>query len=67
MIRKWSGIWEVSGSSSGHTKDFKNGSYCASAFAGHNELEYEECLSYTLYNGPPDKGGIIQRAGCLIR
>ena len=21
----------------------------------------------TLYSGPPDKGGIIQRAGCLIR
>ena len=23
--------------------------------------------AHTLYNGPPDKGGIIQRAGCLIR
>ena len=22
---------------------------------------------HTLYNGPPDKGGMIQRAGCLIR
>ena len=22
---------------------------------------------HTLYNGPPDKGGIIQWAGCLIR
>ena len=23
--------------------------------------------AYALYNGPPDKGGIIQRVGCLIR
>ena len=30
---------EVSGSSPGHTKDFKNGTYCSSACAGHNELE----------------------------
>ena len=26
-----------------------------------------EGVAHTLYNGPPDKGGIIQRAGCLIR
>ena len=30
---------EVSDSSPGHTKDFKNGTYCSSAFAGRNELE----------------------------
>ena len=30
---------EVSGSSSGHTKDFNNGAYCSSACAGHNELK----------------------------
>jgi hypothetical protein len=31
---------EVSGSSLGHTKDLKrNGTYCSSACAGHNELE----------------------------
>ena len=30
---------KVSGSSLGHTKDFKNGPYYSSAFAGHNELE----------------------------
>ena len=30
---------EVSGSSPGHTKDLKNGTYCSSACAGHNELE----------------------------
>ena len=30
---------EVSGQSPGHTKDFKNGYYCSSACAGHNELE----------------------------
>ena len=23
--------------------------------------------AHTSYNGPPDKGGIIQRSGCLIR
>ena len=23
--------------------------------------------AHTLYNGPPDKGGIVQRACCLIR
>ena len=27
----------------------------------------KEVAAYTLYNGPSDKGGIIQRAGCLIR
>ena len=31
--------WEVLGSSPGHTKDFKNGTYCSSASAGYNELE----------------------------
>ena len=30
---------EVSGSSLGHTKDFKNSTYCSSVRAGHNELE----------------------------
>ena len=30
---------EVSGSSPSLTKDFKNGTYCSSACAGHNELE----------------------------
>ena len=30
---------EVSGSSPGHTKVFKNVTYCSSACAGHNELE----------------------------
>ena len=47
--------------------------YSFSACAGHNELEEGECLShkkaqlkpYTVYNSY--KGGIIQRAGCLIR
>ena len=32
---------EVSGSSPGHTKDFRNGTYCSSTFAGNNELEYK--------------------------
>ena len=31
--------WEASGSSPGHTNDFKIGTYCSSACAGHNELE----------------------------
>ena len=31
--------WEASSSSPGHTNDFKNGTYCSSACAGHNELE----------------------------
>jgi hypothetical protein len=30
---------EVSGSRLGHTKNFKNGTYCSSASAGHNKLE----------------------------
>jgi hypothetical protein len=30
---------EVSGSSPGHIKYFKNGTNCSSACAGHNELE----------------------------
>ena len=30
---------EVSGSSLGHTKDLKNGTYYSSVCAGHNELE----------------------------
>ena len=30
---------EVSGSSPGHTKDFKNVTFCSSAIAAHNELE----------------------------
>ena len=36
----------------------RHGTYCSSASVGHNDL---------VYNGPPGKGGIIQRAGCLIR
>ena len=35
---------EVSGLSLGHTKDFKNGTYCSSACAGHKVLELGECL-----------------------
>ena len=31
--------WEASGSSPGHTNDFKIGTYCSSACVGHNELE----------------------------
>ena len=31
--------WEVLGLSPSHTKDLKNGTYCSSACAGHNELE----------------------------
>ena len=38
--------WEVSGSSPGHNKDFKNATHCYSACAGHNELEKGECLSH---------------------
>ena len=29
--------------------------------------EPKKGAAQTLYNGPPDKGGKIQRAGCLIR
>ena len=43
---EWKTIWvkpdqdgEVSGSSPVHTKDFKDGTYCSLACAGHNELE----------------------------
>ena len=41
---------EVSGSSPGHTKDFKNGTYCSSACACHNELRHkkEQLISYTM-------------------
>ena len=60
-------------SSPGHTNDFKNYTYCSSACAGHNGLEYGEYLSHkkgaahhTLYNGPQDKGGIIKRARWLF-
>ena len=35
---------EVSGSSPGHTKDYKNGTYCTSAYTGHNELEWGEYI-----------------------
>ena len=64
---------EVSGSNPGHTNDFNNGTCCFSTCAGHNELEKGECFSHKmvqiipLYNGPPDKGGIFQRADCLIK
>ena len=36
--------------SPGHTKDFKNSTYAA----------------HTLYNGLPDKGGIILRSGMVV-
>ena len=61
---------EVSGSSSGHTNNFKNGTYCSLAFAGHNGLSKGNILTrkrHTLYNGTPDKSVIIQGASCLIR
>ena len=32
-------LGEVSGSSPGHTNNFKNGTYCFSACAGYNENE----------------------------
>ena len=38
---------EVSGSSPGHTKDFKNGTYCSSACAGHNERRSSYLIQWT--------------------
>ena len=67
---------EVSGSSPGHIKVFKNGNYCSSACADHNELEYGKCLNhkkaqlkpYTMdLQTTPDKGGIIQRVSDEIK
>ena len=37
---------EVSGSRLGHNNDFKNGTYCSSACAGHNEIKKGEYLSH---------------------
>ena len=57
--------WNNAGLSPGHTNNFENCAYCSSTCAGHTELELRECLghkknaAHTLYNGPPDKGGII--------
>ena len=40
---------QVSGSSLGHNKDLKNGTYSSSACAGHNEHEYIKGAAHTLY------------------
>ena len=37
---------EVLGSSLGHTKDFKDGTYCSSVVVGHNELKEGQCLRH---------------------
>ena len=51
---------EVSGSSQGHTNNFKNGLTASQPLLAIISLTRKR---HTLYNGPPDKGGIIQGAG----
>ena len=57
---------EVLGSSPGHTKNFKMVLTTPQSVLVKISLSKGNA-PYTLYNGPPDKGGIIQRVGCLTR
>ena len=63
---------EVSGLSLGHTNTFKNGTYSSYSVLVIITLSIGNALAikgatHSLYNGPSDKGGIIQKSNGLIR